>query len=104
MLRELADKFGWGTTCILLGVTGGTMASWAWTKVEISNAARAHIWLVWSLLLRPGQIQTAFDIATCGRFTESGGPQHAGTGPVEVMTPDVKPPPIAKRPKKKRNK
>ncbi len=42
---------------------------------------KAHVWLVWSLLLRPGVVKDCLGLLTYGRFTRNSGPQHAGGKP-----------------------
>lgn len=43
------------------------------------NGLRRHIWSMWANICRPGQVVTVFDLATWGRFTALGGPEHAGS-------------------------
>jgi hypothetical protein len=51
---------------------------------------KAHVWLIWALVLRPGVITDIFAVQTCGRFTRNAGPQHAGGKPTRLrLKPDI---------------
>ena len=83
MVIELRDKFGTIEVSRLLGVPGRTCESWLQGRYLEKVTARRVIWLHWCLLLHPERIQTAFDLATWGRFRVVNVPRPAATGPVE---------------------
>jgi hypothetical protein len=68
MARELGDKFGTVEFSRLLGVPGRTAEAWLQGRFLTAYTSRRLIWLHWCLLLHPERIQTAFDLATWGRF------------------------------------
>ena len=83
MARELSGKFGTFEFSRLLGVPGRTAEAWLQGRALGQFTARRLIWLHWCILLHPERIQTAFDLATWGRFRVVNVPRPAATGPVE---------------------
>ena len=67
MLRELSRLVGHAEMSAFLGVPGLTLRRWKSGKAP-SAAARRLVWLLWCLFLHPERLQTAFDVATWGRF------------------------------------
>ena len=66
MLRELIEALGGQKPVAdLLSVHNVTIRYWVAGR-KPNAGTRKCIWLVWALILHPGKVQTAFDIATCG--------------------------------------
>jgi len=80
MLEELRSALGnWDNVADALGTHHGTICTWMFASNRgITNTSAQLVWLTWALICRPGQVNTVFDLATCGRYTESAGPHHAG--------------------------
>ena len=68
MVRRLQKRFGREATCSLLGVRDLTLQDWTRGRTRPAGASPRGIWLVHALLLRPRLVQSAFDLATWGRF------------------------------------
>lgn len=54
------------------------MNSWFNGKRSPSAASAKAVFIFWAMICRPGEIETVFDLATCGRFTRRGNPATAG--------------------------
>lgn len=94
MLADLCALVGDYHTALLLHVPRCQVRAWKAAGKPPGPRIRGCLWLVWSAVCRPGQVRTVFDIETWGRFTDSGGPQHAGKRPLRptskrVNTTDV---------------
>ena len=80
MLQDLKRKLrgGWRAVALVTGQPVRTLCHWVTVSSKPSRAAARHIWLVWSLLCRPGEVTTVFHLSTCGRFTKRADPRTAG--------------------------
>lgn len=76
-------------TALLLRVQVAELNKWG-VCAALSPRIAGIIWDKWCQICRPGQVRTVFDLATFGRFTASGGPQHAGKAPLRPLTRRVK--------------
>jgi hypothetical protein len=68
MCWALVDYFGERPAAALLGVSVLTLRCWLSGKNGGPASAVRAVWLVHSLLLRPGEVSSAFDLVTWGRF------------------------------------
>lgn len=80
MLRDLNRRLGgWDEVALAIGVPHSTLCRWMWSNVKkLPAGSERVIWLTWQAICRPGQVNTVWHLTTCGRFTKSAGPQHAG--------------------------
>lgn len=79
MSCDLHDKLGsWKTFEAITGIPRRTVGAWLSGYRAPTAAACKAVFLLWCMFCRPGELQTAFDVATCGRFTKRGNPATAG--------------------------
>lgn len=69
MLADLLAVFG-GRRAVspILGVPALTLEHWRMRKRKPSAGARRLVWLVWSLVCKPQNLATVFDLITWGRY------------------------------------
>jgi len=84
MLRDLRSVLGWPCLAQVLSISLITLREWFETGKRPSAAGIRLVWLLWADICRPGTIKTIFDVSTWGRFTELGGPEHAGKRPLRA--------------------
>lgn len=85
MLNDLVQHLGKPQTAALLSIRPGHISRII-RKAGISTTqTKAHVWLIWALVLRPGALKTGLQLLTFGRFTRNCGPQHAGGKPLRSM-------------------
>lgn len=79
MLADLRRVFGKvGRVSRVLGLPARHLFEMSSNAGRPSRASARLIWIVWSLVCRPGELTTVFDLETCGRFTRRGNPATAG--------------------------
>ena len=83
MVCDLRSELGgeWRQVVQATGIAQRTMTSWINGGRKPPPASARAVWLCWCLVCRPGAIQTIYDLATSGRFTDGGrgDPATAGT-------------------------
>ena len=85
LLNDLFDRLGKRQATALLSIEGGHLSKIITTGGRCSTQTKAHVWLVWALILRPGMLSNCFNLATYGRFSRNFGPQHAGGKPLAPL-------------------
>jgi hypothetical protein len=79
MMIDLCRVCGdWAQVEITTGIPQIVACEWIWGRNRPSFAAAKAIFLYWAILCRPGEIDTVFNLSTCGRFTKRGDPATAG--------------------------
>ena len=81
LLQDLFRHLGERQTAALTGITLNNLHHIIRRNGRSSAQTKAHVWLVWSLLLHPGALKDCLGLLTFGRFTVNSGPQHAGGKP-----------------------
>ena len=85
MLCDLQAKIGCKSAQQLLSASPVVWRSWITGSNPPTAPASQLIWHLWVVICRPGSIKTVWDIITFGRFTEFGGPEHAGKPPIRPL-------------------
>lgn len=79
MLVDLKRTLGdWNQIELVTGIPLKSACEWIWGRKRPSASSTKVIFLFWSLICRPGELETLFDLSTCGRFTKRGDPATAG--------------------------
>lgn len=85
MLCDLQARLGPKEAAQALSATPVVWRNWITGRVPPTASASKLVWWLWVTVCRPGSIKTLWDIITFGRFTEFGGPEHAGKPPIRPL-------------------
>ena len=79
MISDIFRRLGsWEMVEVVTGIPQASLCAWLWGRKDPASAPAKAIFLLWSSICRPGELQTTFDLSTCGRFTKRGNPATAG--------------------------
>ena len=68
LLADLVSAYGLDGACAVLGVSTLTVRSWV-AGARLKGSSARLVWLTYMICLRPGRLESAFDLVTWGRFT-----------------------------------
>ena len=84
MISDLRAHFDgdWRPVVLATGTPRRCLSAWIYGEKAPSPTSRRAVWLVWCLIVRPGSLQTIFDLSTSGRFTDRDRANPATAGQV----------------------